>query len=215
MKSFIVEMLNAVFILSLNNGSSVVVEHTSIMVLFVGMALQVEASVIMVMVIPPAWFLLNCVMPSGPFASMVLSGLEVLRVDNHLVVAELMSVREFSIMLILYRVLMSVFFFKGTAQVLLELFLLGDVSFMRLQVRQRLVQLRHEDLVIGLAKVGVIVPAKLVVTVDHVADSAHHPLDSVHGADSVGITIHDSQRCLADMLNRNISSGAVLLALEV
>jgi len=77
------------------------------------------------------------------------------------------------------------------------------------------VQFRHENLVVGLAEIGMVVSTELIVTVDHVANCAHHPFDCVHRADSVSITVHNSNWGLADVLDGNISCSAVLLALHV
>ena len=111
--------------------------------------------------------------------------------------------------------LVSVFFFKSPAQILLKLLFLSDMAFVGLQVRKCLMQLRHKHLIVGFAEVGVIVSTELVVAVDHVADRAHHPLDRVHGANSVGITVHHGDWCLANVLNRNVSSCAVFFTLQV
>ena len=111
--------------------------------------------------------------------------------------------------------LVSVFFFKSPAQILLKLLFLSDMAFVGLQVRKCLMQLRHKHLIVGFAEVGVIVSTELVVAVDHVADRAHHPLDRVHGTNSVGITVHHGDWCLANVLNRNVSSCAVFFTLQV
>ena len=111
--------------------------------------------------------------------------------------------------------LVSVFFFKSPAQILLKLLFLSDMAFVGLQVRKCLMQLRHKHLIVGFAEVGVIVSTELVVAVDHVADRAHHPLDRVHGTNSVGITVHHGDWCLANVLNRNVSSCAMLFSLQV
>lgn len=132
-----------------------------------------------------------------------------------LVVAKLVSLLHISLMIIFRCLLMGVFFLKSATEVLLELLFLGDVALMWLQVRQGLVQLRHKDLIISLAKVSVIVSAELIVAVDHVSNSAHHPLDRIHRAHSVRITVHNSDWCLTDVLDRDISRSAVLFALQV
>ena len=60
-----------------------------------------------------------------------------------------------------------------------------------------------------------IVSTKLIVSVDHVADGSHHPFDRLHGADAISISVHDSDWRVRDVVDGDISSGAVLFALEV
>ena len=196
---------------------------------------QVEASVIMVMVVPPAWlFVVHICAGSGGTvvyicmsignaminntvvhisASISRAGIDISSRDHswsnsHVMNSKVMS-KRFDNMLV------SVFFFKSAAQILLKLVFLRDVALVGLQVRKSLVQFRHKHLIIGFAEVGVVVSTELVVAVDHVANGAHHPLDSVHGAHSIGITVHHGDGCLANVLNRDVSSGAVLFTLQV
>ena len=184
------------------------VVHAMVVFLIVGVMLQVKATVIMVMVISPAGLLIF---------SMMLLVFMVLRLSL-VVVAPFIVTLHICLMLMLMLVLgcvVGVFFLKGSAEIFLKLLLLSNMSLMWLQVRQGLVQLRHEDLVVGLAEIRMVVSTELVVAVDHVADSAHHPLDCVHGADSVSVTVHNSDGSLSDVLDGDISCGAVLLALHV
>ena len=85
----------------------------------------------------------------------------------------------------------------------------------RLQVRQCLVQLTHEHLVVRLAEVAVIVATELIVAIHHVSDLTHHPLNSVHWADSVSITIHHGDRRQVDVLNRNVRCSSMLFSLDI
>ena len=65
-------------------------------------------------------------------------------------------------------------------------------------------KLTHEDIVVGLAKVGVIVSTELVVSINHVTDALHHGLNSGHGAHTISITVHDSQWGVIDVLNGDV-----------
>jgi len=76
-------------------------------------------------------------------------------------------------------------------------------------------ELTHENRVIGLSKVGVIVASKLVVSVDHVANSLHHPLNCVHGADAVGISVEHSDWGVGNVLDWDVGGDSVLLSLDV
>ena len=187
---------------------------------FEGVMCQVETSVVMVMIVPPAWLIMVHIGVSiGDDAvvhirASIVTGIHI-RSRNHswshshfMVDSKIMGHR-------LDNMLVSVFFFKSTAQVLLKLFFLGDVALVRLKVRKGLMQFRHEHCVVGFAEVGVVISTELVVAVDHVADRAHHPLDRVHGANSVGITVHHGDWCLANVLNRDVSSCAVFFTLQV
>lgn len=128
---------------------------------------------IVVMVVSPARFLFDMssnVVASCPFATVVpVSPYDMLRCNNTMV-TQIMGRRKVPLVLILNSVLVGVFFFQCAAQVLLELFLFGDVAHVWLQVGQGLVQLAHENLVVSLAKVSVIIATELVVSVDHVTD---------------------------------------------
>ena len=172
----------------------------------------------MVMIVPPAWLIMVHICASigdtvVHICTSIGTGVHIRSRDHswshsHVMDSKIMSHR-FDNMLV------SVFFFESTAQILLELFFLGDVALVGLQVRKGLMKLRHKHLVVGFAEVGVVISTELVVTVDHVADRAHHPFDRVHRANSVGITVHHSDRCLANVLNRDVSSCAVLFTLQV
>ena len=105
-------------------------------------------------------------------------------------VTELMSILYISQVLV--QLIVCDFLTNSTLQVFLEQVSVCDVAQVRLQVRQSFVKLAHENLVVGFTEVSVVICTELVVSVDHVADLAHHPLDSVHGAHTISISIHDS-----------------------
>ena len=100
-------------------------------------------------------------------------------------------------------------------QILLKLLVVVKEPMVRLQVRQCLVQLAHKHLVVSLAKVAVIVATELIVAVYHVSDLTHHPLNSVHWADSVSIAVHHGNRRQVDVLNRNVRRGSMLFSLDI
>ena len=68
-----------------------------------------------------------------------------------------------------------------------------------------IIDLLHEDITLGLAEICVIIPTKLIVTIHKVPYLIHEPLDLVHGADFISISIHDSQGHMADLVERNLS----------
>ena len=109
MKSLIVEVLNAILLRLVEVLLSV--EHATV-VLLVAVTLKVEASVIMIVVISPAGLLINDMMASGEFTSVVVSISEVLHFD---VVAELVSLLDISFVLILNLLLMMVFFLESAS----------------------------------------------------------------------------------------------------
>lgn len=111
--------------------------------------------------------------------------------------------------------LVSVFLFKSATQVLSKLLLLSDFMFMWLQVRKSLMKLAHKDTVICLSEVSVVVASELVVAINHMADSAHHPFYTIHRTDAVSITVHDSDWGGRDILDRDVSSHSVLFPLQV
>ena len=81
---------------------------------------------------------------------------------------------------------------------------------MGMQVAKSLMQLIHEDAVVGLAEVLVGIASELVVSVDHAANSLHDPLGLVDGTHNVLIAIEDGQRHFIDCGDGNIrgySSG--------
>jgi len=86
---------------------------------------------------------------------------------------------------------------------------------MWLQVCKGLMELAHKYAVISLSEVSVVIASELVVAIDHVTDTAHHPLYTIHGTHAVSITIHDSYRGSLDVLYRDVSSHTVLFALQV
>ena len=69
---------------------------------------------------------------------------------------------------------------------------------MGMQVAKSLMQLIHEDTVVGLAEVLVGIASELVVSVDHAANSLHDPLGLVDGTHNVLIAIEDGQRHFID-----------------
>ena len=211
MVSLIVVVLYTILLLCFFTNLIVMVHAT--MVHLVVHWLQIETRVIVVMVVSPAWFLFDV----GDMASCPLTAVDdwMFQGDISAMVAELMCFSQVSLMLILHCLLMSIFFLESAAQVLLEFLLLGDVALMRLQVGERLMELAHEDLVVGLAEVSVVVASELVVAVYHVSDRAHHPLDGVHRADAVRVAVHHCDGCLADVLDGNVCRHAVLLPLKV
>ena len=76
-------------------------------------------------------------------------------------------------------------------------------------------ELTHEHGVISLTEISMIIASKLIVAIDHMAYSFHHPLDSVHRANAIGITIENGNRCVTDVLNGDVRCDSVLLALNV
>ena len=76
-------------------------------------------------------------------------------------------------------------------------------------------ELTHEDLIVGLAEVCVIISSELIVAVDHVPDGAHHPLNRVHWADTVSITVHHGNRRVLNVLDWDIRGDPVIFALEI
>ena len=193
MHTLVVKVLNPIFLLVLH----------SMVISLVAVAHKVEATVVMVLVISPAGLL---VLVLVVMASLLVMSLWMIKPIGHL---------NFSLVLVVNVMLMLVLLFESTAQILSELFLLSDVMVVRLQVREGLVELTHEDAVVGFSEVGVVIATKLVVAVDHVADAAHHPLDAVHGAHAIGVTVHHSDWCVQDVLDWDVGSDTVLLALQV
>ena len=94
--------------------------------------------------------------------------------------------------------------FNGSVKIFLDQMLLTPATIVRLQVREGFMKLTHENIVISLAKVGVIVSTELVVAIDHVTDALHHGLNSGHGAHTISITVHDSQWSVIDVLNGDV-----------
>ena len=60
-----------------------------------------------------------------------------------------------------------------------------------------------------------VVATELIIAVDHVADFAHHPLDGLHRAYTISITVHHGDRSQVDVIDRNVGSSAVLLSMNV
>lgn len=81
-------------------------------VLLVAVTLKVEASVIMIVVISPAGLLINDVMASGEFTSVVVSISKVLLLD---MMGELVSLLDISLVLILNLLLVMVFFLESAS----------------------------------------------------------------------------------------------------
>ena len=136
-------------------------------------------------------------------------------VVDRLAVTVLVHGFDVSLVLEISLSLVMVFLKKGVCNVFLEALLGCVVEVMGLQVGKCLVKFAHEDLVVGLSEVGVVVATELVVSVHHVADGAHHPLNTVHGADSVSITVHNGNGSVGNVLDGDIGGNSVLLALEV
>ena len=116
---------------------------------------QIEASVVMVLVISPAGFRLNLVIS----------------------LSECFSVFHLTLKLEFLMKIVSIFLFKSTLEILLEHSLSHDGTFMGLKVRQSLVKFIHESLIVGSTEVSVVVSTKLIVSVDHMTDGGHHPFD--------------------------------------
>ena len=76
-------------------------------------------------------------------------------------------------------------------------------------------ELTHEHRVISLTEISMIIASELIVAIDHMANGLHHPLDSVHGADAICITIKNSNWRVADVLNGDVCCDSVLLTLNV
>ena len=76
-------------------------------------------------------------------------------------------------------------------------------------------QLIHENVVVGNAEVSVRVTTELIVTVDHLANAAHHPLSLVHWAHTVSVSIEDSYWSLLDVTQWNVRGDSVVLAKSV
>ena len=110
---------------------------------------------------------------------------------------------------------MGIFILESSTQVNFELHLLFERTLVRIQMRKSLVQLTHENGIVSFTEIGVIVSTKLLVSVDHVANTAHHPLNRVHGTDSISITVHHSDRYVRDILDWNIGSNAMLFTLKI
>lgn len=120
-----------------------------------------ETFVVMIFVISPAWLIIY----------------NVVRLNNHRVqrVAHLSKLNaSFNLKV---GMLLLIFLFECTAQVFLKLFLWGMEGIVRLQVREGFMELTHKYLIVCLAEVCVIVSSELIVAIDHVSDSAHHPLN--------------------------------------
>ena len=69
---------------------------------------------------------------------------------------------------------------------------------MGMQVAKSLMQLIHEDAVVGLTEVLVGIASELVVTIDHAANSLHDPLSLVDRTHNVLVAIEDGQRHFID-----------------
>ena len=95
-----------------------------------------EASVVMIFVISPARLIL----------CNVLNNHRVKRVAH--LVGKLNAFFDLKVSMLLL-----IFLFECAAQVFLKLFLFGMVAIMGLQVREGFMELTHEDLIVGLAKV--------------------------------------------------------------
>ena len=132
-----------------------------------------EAFVVMIFVVPPTGLILDLVVTVG-LATVVQASVSVMH--SLLMVAELVGQLDVSFMLKL-GMLLLIFHFECAAQVFLKLLLLGVEAIVGLQVGEGLMELTHKDLIVGFAEVCVIIPAELIVAIDHVPDSAHHPLN--------------------------------------
>jgi len=79
-------------------------------------------------------------------------------------------------------------------------------------MRESFMKLFHEDLIVSLSKVSMVVATKLVIAIDHVANCAHQLLYSVHGAHVVSITVQDSDWGVFDVLDWDVGRCAVMSA---
>lgn len=100
-----------------------------------------ETFVVMIFVVPPAGLILYHVVRSWSYNKPRLQ-----------MVAEFVGKLQVSFDLIV-DMLLLIFRFECAAQVFLKLFLFGMVAIMGLQVREGFMELTHEDLIVGLAKV--------------------------------------------------------------
>lgn len=82
-------------------------------------------------------------------------------------------------------------------------------------MRQSFVHLTHESGVVGVTEVSVVVSTELVVAIDHVSNTTHHPLNAVKRTHTVSITVHHGDRGVRDILDGDVSSHAMLLSLHV
>ena len=84
------------------------------------------------------------------------------------------------------------------------------VMLVWVEVAQSLVELIHEDTVVGLAEVLVRVASELVVAVNHAADALHDPLGLVNWADDVLVAVEDGDWDLVDGRNWDIRGDSAL-----
>lgn len=77
---------------------------------------------------------------------------------------------------------------------------------------ESLVQLVHEHMVVGNAKVSVRVTTELVVTIDHLSNASHHPLSLIHWAHTISITIEHSDWGLLDVAKWDVGGDSVFFA---
>ena len=76
-------------------------------------------------------------------------------------------------------------------------------------------QLIHENVVVGDAEVSMRVTTELIVTIDHLTNTAHHPLSLVHWAYTVSVSVENSYWGLLDVAQWNIRGDSVVLAESV
>ena len=88
-------------------------------------------------------------------------------------------------------------------------------ALVRSEMGQSFHELAHEDLIVGLAKIGMVIVSKLVVSVDQVAQFAHDPLNSVDRANSVRVAVHNRYSCRLYLSDWNTLGMPVLFTLQV
>jgi len=195
-------------------GGGLGVAHSVVISLKAALS-EVKTSVVVIVIVPPASLVLFSVFVEASTLSVKLAFVKLALVLVAWVHLEAVFVGQLkvSLMLEVDIALVLELLLKSSAQIVLELLFL--VVVVRLQVRESLVKLAHEHRVVGLAEVGVIIASKLVVSVDHMADLLHHPLNRVHWAQGICVAVHHSDGSLFDVLQRNVGSQPVLLALFV
>lgn len=82
-------------------------------------------------------------------------------------------------------------------------------------MEKSIMHLLHENVTLGLSKIAVIVTAELIVTIDQVTNLVHHPLDLIHRAHLICVSIHDGNWHVTDFMQRDICGRALILTLLI
>ena len=170
------------------------------------MLLKIKSSVVMVFVISPAWLI------DDNFTTAVTHWFGISWCEVHWLQVVSQFVRESKFV---SQTLMNILLLESAAKISLKHILFSEETKMGLQMRESFVKFTHEDCIISFTKVSMVITAELIVTVNHMTDATHGPLDGFHRANSISITVHHGNRSVRNILDGNIGSDSVLLSLKV